>query len=138
MTTPAPTIGSTQWSGRAWACIEKLQIKTFEQLAALKGDTLAKLDNVSKGVIREFARACIAANVFPSFVRGPSIMLNFWPLPPVDYKHLSGPYGKADRWQLEIAIAQLGSIPWVVVADENGDGINLYRDERGWRLVEPE
>ncbi len=128
-------VTAVEWSKRASNCIIEMGIKTLGQIAACSGLELLGRRNVGVNVLREMAQVCVSHNISPNFVKDCVLRLDLSPVPD-GFKRLAGPYTSLERWMLEMAIAQLGEVPWHVAQEL--DGMVLYRSNSGWKDVEEE
>lgn len=125
-----------EFSQRASNCLTLMNITTLEQLANADGKTLESGKNVGTKTLREFVRACVSCAVVPQWLNDVRLVLTPVYMEPADFVPLAGPYALTERWQLELAIAQLGNVPWVVLLDDSG--LTLCRERKGYKEVGPE
>lgn len=115
------TLNTFEWSQRAQNCLGHAGIKTLRQLAMMDGPTLRAGRAIGIATLREFVRGCLSQLVVPKWVK--EIAMNFSATATMDETkmvRIAGPYAEEERWMLEMAIAQLGSVPWCVLIEDGG------------------
>lgn len=133
---PDVQLSEIELSVRAANCLADLGLLTVGQLARSDGRTLESGRNVGATTLREFIRGCTQQLMVPGWVRSTDVRLNPLSEAPTGFRRLAGPYLAGERWMLELAIAQLGDVPWEVVREDGG--LMLYRSTNGFREVAEE
>ena len=142
--TARPIDANWEWSVRAKHALEELGVTTLAQLAGMDGRKLQAGRNIGAATLREIAAALVHNSIRPRWIADVKPQfLDLATSQPDESKfvEIAGPYGPGERWMLELAIAQLGTIEWCVRLDisiTNSVQHFLYRAKAGYKQTQPE